>query len=97
MTSTATYSLIHQTIETPSGPVGLWRDGSRISGYPESSAIDHWQWEGLLFSVTYKSSETTYVYFGIPFSVIIGLLACESAGKYIASEIKAKYEVASSS
>ena len=83
-----------KTISIPSGEASVFSDGECILGKPNSSSINRWQWTPKFFSVTYKSSDAVYFYYGVPFTVVVGLLATDSAGKFIANEVKAKYEVA---
>jgi hypothetical protein len=90
---TATKSTI-TTIEIPTGTAHFFSDGSAIVAWTDSSAISNWQWTPGFFSVNYKSSGTIYFYYNIPFSTIVGLLATDSVGKFIATEIKAKFPVA---
>jgi hypothetical protein len=81
-------------IKIPTGMAYYFSDGSAIVTYTDSSAISNWQWTPTFFSVTYRSSSTAYFYYDIPFSTIVGLIATDSVGKFIATEIKAKFPVA---
>jgi hypothetical protein len=93
-TTTATPAITISAVEIPTGTAHVFSDGNAIVTYVDSSAISNWQWTPQFFSVTYKSSKTVYFYHGIPFTTIVGLLATQSVGKFIATEIKAKFPVA---
>lgn len=93
-TATSTIPTIHR-FTAPSGEVSVWADGSVVIGYPDSSAISYWQWNGFCFSVTYKSDTSkTYFYNTVTIHDALGLLSAPSAGKFVAEHIKAKHEVA---
>lgn len=58
----------------------------------KSTVVSEWyyhaDYEELV--VTYKSGE--YVYKGVPYGVVVGLMDTTSVGKYLNAEVKGKYE-----
>lgn len=83
-------------ITTASGDnVYLNTDGKRVGSMAYSStSVEYWNYkaETSELVIQYKSSETFYVYSGVPFSVLFGLLSAESIGSFVAKEVKPNYE-----
>jgi hypothetical protein len=59
-----------------------------------SSSVEYWSYkpDKKELVIQYKSSEVFYVYEGVPFSVLFGLLSAESIGSFVAKEVKPNYE-----
>jgi hypothetical protein len=61
-----------------------------------SSAIVYWAYNtsNNELRVQYKSSETYYTYYGVPFLTMFALMTADSLGAFIAKEIKPNFSIA---
>lgn len=67
-----------------------------IMSWPtNSTAIAEWTYRPAEqhLVVAYKNSTTTYIYEGVPMSVIFAMLTADSLGAFIAREVKPNYGV----
>lgn len=74
----------------PTGHFSIWRDGSTVVGHADnSSAVKDWVWEGDgRLMVIFRDSTAHYHYKGVTTEMLLGLIATDSAGRYIATVIK---------
>lgn len=98
MSNTITYenNSIGQCLTYANGE-WAWVIGDAIAcTVKNSSAIAYWSYStsNKELRVKYKSSETTYTYYGVPFSAMFALMSADSLGAFIAKEIKPNFSIA---
>lgn len=74
------------------GSIEIWDDGNVSFTPSESTSIAWVHHDGKDMVVQYKSSPKYYRYLGVPYTALLKVMNAESAGKFIASEIKPNYE-----
>jgi hypothetical protein len=98
MSNTITYenTSIGQCI-TYANEEWAWVIGDAIAcTVKNSSAIAYWSYNtsNNELRVQYKSSDTNYTYYGVPFSTLFALMTADSLGAFIAKEIKPNFSIA---
>lgn len=81
-------------IETPTGTVGVTKNGSFVCTEPASAVITEWVYlaEKHVLSVTWGDKK--YFYKEVPFSTVYAMMKAESLGKFLNAEVKPNYQVA---
>lgn len=79
-------------IKTPTGTVGVTKDGSFVCSEPTSEIIKDWVYltEKRVLFVTWGDKE--YFYYEVPFSTVHAMMKAESLGKFLNAEVKPNYK-----
>jgi len=80
-------------ITTPSGIVTIDQTDGYMTSTPNSEAVTRWSFFPKYDYLHVTWGQTKYIYSGVPFSVIARLLATDSVGRFLNTEVKPNYEV----
>lgn len=76
------------------GEMAFLRKDAISSVMSRSEAVAYWQWFRGELTVQYQGSEAYYRYKGVSLATVFGLMNAESAGAFVATQIKPNHEVA---